>query len=227
MKRNLFTLTELLVSIGIIVILAAILVPVVGGAMAKAEVTKTKAGITTLMNAIKQYESTYHKLPLPKDYEENDIIGNGSSSSSGDDGKSYNRYVWLIELLQGSESPSNGGTYGTQAEKNPRKIQFLEIQGNNPGEFKDAWDNNFRIVMDKNYKGKLIEPNIPGLSDNDWKKESSKAVLYYDVVIWSVGPDGEFEAGSTDSKRSKVENEDNVYSFNTGWNKDEGHHVQR
>ena len=72
MKRNYFTLTELLVSIVIIVILAAILVPTVSSAIRKAEVAKAKTGITTLVNAIKQYESTYHKLPLPKEDDPSD-----------------------------------------------------------------------------------------------------------------------------------------------------------
>ena len=223
MKRNNnFTLVELLVSIGIIVILAAILVPVVSSAIGKAEVAKAKTGITTLVNAIKQYESTYHKLPLPDGYDENDIIGDGDS---GDD--SYKRYKWLIELLQGQETLSNSSTFGTQAKKNPRKIQFLDIQGNNPGEFLDPWDNNYRIILDKNYTGKLIAPEIPGVTDGNWKEESSKKVLYYDVVVWSIGPDGEFKAGKNASDRKDDSNEDNIYSFSTGWDKNAGHVMQR
>ncbi len=222
MKRNNFTLTELLVSIVIIVILAAILVPTVASAIGKAEVAKAKTGITTLVNAIKQYESTYHKLPLPDGYEENDIIGNGGSSDT-----SYKRYKWLIELLQGQESLSNSSTFGTQAKKNPRKMQFLDIQGNNPGEFLDPWDNNYRIILDKSYSGKLTNPEIPGVSKSGWKKSGSDYYLYYDIVVWSIGSDGEFKAGTNADELKDSSNEDNIYSFNTGWDKNAGHVVQR
>jgi hypothetical protein len=38
------------------------------------------------------------------------------------------------------------------------------------------------------------------------------------IVIWSPGPDGEFDSTPKDSK-----NKDNVYSIETNWDKNNGH----
>ncbi|MBR5840130.1 MAG: type II secretion system protein, partial [Victivallales bacterium] len=58
-RRRNFTLVELLVVIGIIAILAGMLMAGIMYAPAKAQKAKAQAEITTLLNAIKQYESAY------------------------------------------------------------------------------------------------------------------------------------------------------------------------
>ena len=64
MKRHDFTLVELLMAIGIIVILAAISIPTALSAIKKAETAKAQAEMTALVTALKNYESTYGFLPF-------------------------------------------------------------------------------------------------------------------------------------------------------------------
>ncbi len=62
-----FTLTELLIVVSIIGILAGILLPIISGSRQRTMEMKAKADIANIMNAINKYESTYGKLPVPLD----------------------------------------------------------------------------------------------------------------------------------------------------------------
>jgi len=168
MRTKRFTLVELLVVIAVILVLAGLLVPAVNGAIKKAEMTKAKAAIVTLYNAIKQYESTYGKLPIP-------------SGVTTEAALSDANYQWLIQLLQGDSSITNYTTY------NPKNIRFLEVQGNTPGQYQDPWDQNLHVAFDINYNGQISgsDASVPGVS----------GTIYQSVVIWSVGPDGNSNTG--------------------------------
>ena len=232
MKKKNFTLVELLVVIAIIGVLAALIFPAVQGSITKAEVAKCKAGMITLVNAIKQYESTYGKLPIPKKNNDSDDYVEGvaftrseSDDSDSDRADAMCQYSWLIKILQCVEPTANQESkYGTLSFYNPRKIKFLDITSNEPGVFQDAWDEDFFVIFDTNYDDKIqytsSDNAITGLVSKD---DSSKQYYYYSVIIWSKGPDKKAKAGHSSSDRSDKTNKDNIYSMNTQWDKSVGH----
>ena len=204
MKRHDFTLVELLMAIGIIVILAAISIPTALSAIKKAETAKAQAEMTALVTAIKNYESTYGFLPFH--------FRKSSNTSPATDGEVQpGDYSDFIRVLQGEDLKIKG------RKMNPRKLAFLEIQGNTKGEYEDPWGNDYTVVIDGDGDGKIIQEL------DDWKyyqlkveKDSdNKYALYQSILIISKGPDGEMG----DDKASLAR--DNVLSIPVIWDKSE------
>ena len=204
MKRHDFTLVELLMAIGIIVILAAISIPTALSAIKKAETAKAQAEMTALVTALKNYESTYGFLPFH--------FRKSSNTSPASDGEVQpGDYSDFIKVLQGENLDIKG------RKMNPRKLAFLEIQGNTKGVYEDPWGNNYTVVIDGDGDGKVIQEL------DDWKyyqlkveKDSdNKYALYQSILITSKGPDGEMG----DDKASLAR--DNVLSIPVIWDKSE------
>lgn len=200
MKRHDFTLVELLMAIGIIVILAAISIPTALSAIKKAETAKAQAEMTALVTALKNYESTYGFLPFH--------FRKSSNTSPATDGEVQpGDYSDFIKVLQGENLDIKG------RKMNPRKLAFLEIQGNTKGEYEDPWGNDYTVVIDGDGDGKIIQEL------DDWKyyqlkveKDSdNKYALYQSILIISKGPD--------DDKASLAR--DNVLSIPVIWDKSE------
>lgn len=204
MKRHDFTLVELLMAIGIIVILAAISIPTALSAIKKAETAKAQAEMTALVTALKNYESTYGFLPFH--------FRKSSNTSPATDGEVQpGDYSDFIKVLQGENLDIKG------RKMNPQKLAFLEIQGNTKGEYEDPWGNDYTVVIDGDGDGKIIQEL------DDWKyyqlkveKDSdNKYALYQSILIISKGPDGEMG----DDKASLAR--DNVLSIPVIWDKSE------
>lgn len=204
MKRHDFTLVELLMAIGIIVILAAISIPTALSAIKKAETAKAQAEMTALVTALKNYESTYGFLPFHFKKSSNTSPATDGEVQPGD-------YSDFIKVLQGENLEIKG------KKMNPRKLAFLEIQGNTKGEYEDPWGNDYTVIIDGDGDGKIIQEL------DDWKyyqlkveKDSdNKYALYQSILIISKGPDGEMG----DDKASLAR--DNVLSIPVIWDKSE------
>lgn len=204
MKRHDFTLVELLMAIGIIVILAAISIPTALSAIKKAETAKAQAEMTALVTALKNYESTYGFLPFH--------FRKSSNTSPATDGEVQpGDYTDFIKVLQGENLEIKG------RKMNPRKLAFLEIQGNTKGVYEDPWGNDYTVIIDGDGDGKIIQEL------DDWKyyqlkveKDSdNKYAIYQSILIISKGPDGEMG----DDKASLAR--DNVLSIPVIWDKSE------
>lgn len=204
MKRHDFTLVELLMAIGIIVILAAISIPTALSAIKKAETAKAQAEMTALVTALKNYESTYGFLPFHFKKSSNTSPATDGEVQPGD-------YSDFIKVLQGENLEIKG------RKMNPRKLAFLEIQGNTKGVYEDPWGNDYTVIIDGDGDGKIIQ------EQDDWKyyqlkveKDSdNKYALYQSILIISKGPDGEMG----DDKASLAR--DNVLSIPVIWDKSE------
>jgi len=204
MKKHDFTLVELLMAIGIIVILAAISIPTALSAIKKAETAKAQAEMTALVTALKNYESTYGFLPFHFKKSSNTSPATDGEVQPGD-------YSDFIKVLQGENLEIKG------RKMNPRKLAFLEIQGNTKGVYEDPWGNDYTVVIDGDGDGKIVQEL------DDWKyyqlkveKDSdNKYALYQSILIISKGPDGEMG----DDKASLAR--DNVLSIPVIWDKSE------
>ena len=155
MKRQFFTLVELLLVIAIIAILAGIAIPVVGGMNKKGKETKARSEINAIITAIKQYEADYGTLPfIPSSTPENDIF-----ITSKDNTDKYDEVMEILMNLRpdGADFSSTNKRLGNP--KNKRYIdppsKKVKVGSDEGYYFLDPWGRRYNIAFDTGYDGKV------------------------------------------------------------------------
>lgn len=139
-----FTLTELLVVISIIGLLAGLMSVGVPRAMEAAKKTKAKADLTAIVAAVKAYRQEYGKYP----------VGASKMDQASDEFNSWygppttlNESKDLMKILAGDMTVQKDGQT-----INPKGIRFLEGPKTD-GTFQDPWGNQYSVKMDTNESG--------------------------------------------------------------------------
>ena len=211
-KRN-FTLVELLVVIGIIVILAGLLTPAVIGAQQQGRITQARSDMATILMALKGLDGTYGKMVARSG--SNYQMGGSNWATDSDSSSNVKNarldgpnstaayYAFIAEL----SDPSN--SHLSTVSVNRRRMKFLDPKPeynpaadydddtNKPHLWIDPWGNPYVILVNVDYTEQIVDPT------NSSNLVSGKAIAY------SYGPDGA-SANADDQK-------DNVCSWKDSW----------
>ena len=129
-----FTLIELLVTMGIIILLMAMLFPAIKGAINSAHVARALQDVKALETGVKGFRSEYGYFPL-----QTASVDTTYANST------------LIAILR-----------GTDLANNPRGKPFIEISDKllQGGEFVDPWDRAYKVRADWDGDGILVIPSL-------------------------------------------------------------------
>jgi prepilin-type N-terminal cleavage/methylation domain-containing protein len=171
-RKSALTLIELVVVIAIIAILAAMLFPAVERANRAARVNQAKLQANQIADAIRDYESTYHRMPCSTNAI-NAAVAAGRDFTFGTEGLAplkspsgtlviqnpsgyQSNNAEIMAVLGDLECYRDGRpTINAGHVKNPKKYQFLDAECiGRDGVYRDPWGNPYIITLDLNYDNK-------------------------------------------------------------------------
>lgn len=135
MKKQHYTLIEMLVTVAVISLLAAIAAGAYSGIQKKAMLNRAAADCAAIQIAIKNFEAEYTDFP-------DTGASSGSVLTTGAD----SQYRTLIQTLTGV-TWANTTEYSNFQTKNKKKIKFLDLPSKYSTKgFVDPWDKEYQVV---------------------------------------------------------------------------------
>lgn len=224
MKKRYFTLVELLVVVGIVVILAGLVLPAVIGGAQQGRITQAKSDMKAIQMALAQMDQTYGrilkvesgKVKFAKKSGEEEVNekDNGSSTIPTKYVKIDTEVAYdsLMGELTANARFSDGSTITYKY--NPRKIKFLETNSNfdasidyNAGSnqknlWRDPWGNRYIVLINTDGNDRIVRPD-----------DSNKYIMGK-TAVYSWGPNGEDNSG-----KNAVEGGDKLDDDIATWHK--------
>ena len=163
-----FTLVEMLVVVAVIAILAAILIPSLGGAQKSARKRKAELECNAIKTAVEQFFSDFKYMPWEEGSGKGQFVG---SDKWADDAESQKA---VMAFLRGENKL--GKAYLEVSSRDSK----ASADAADEGVFLDPWKNPYRIGLDRNL---------------DQQVEYAGKPYKARVLVFSCGPDGEEGTG--------------------------------